>query len=235
LTPAFDLRLPEPERRRAAELAGPWSDLLYVPGRDFTSPIEPGLYRSSFVIAPSGGRAVRASSFVVPAFGGELCRLRLEPLVSFRRENLGSFFEPARRGVVYAMSRDRKERLARAPDRAGWSYEGPSLQPGLGRVDRVQLVRERVTGGSGASAFSWVADRGLALTCADGRASLLLATPDRSEDAVLVTGMSLYRALLDAGAPETPGATVTELLGYGDRGGDLRVEVEIEPLSPAGG
>ena len=230
MTPAFDLRLPEPERRRAAGLAAPWSDLLYVPGPGFASPLEPGLYRSSFVIAPADGRAVRVSSFVVPAFGGELCRLRLEPLVSFRSDNLGSFFEPSRRGVVYTMSPDRKTGAASPPSRPGWSYDGPSLQPRLSRVDRVRLLRERVTGGSGDAVFSWVADRGLSLTGADGRESLLLAGPDSSEQALLVTGMGFYRALVDLAAPETPGATVRELLGYGDREDELRIEMEIEPL-----
>jgi len=36
------------------------------------------------------------------------------------------------------------------------------------RVERVRLIRERVTGGAGDGAFSWVADRGLALTGAGG-------------------------------------------------------------------
>ena len=232
MTPAFELRLPEPERRRAAGLAGRWNDFLYVPGPDFASPLDPGLYRSSFVIVPATGRAVRVSSFVVPAFGGELCRLRLEPLVTFRVENLGSFFEPSRRGVVYAMSRDRKTGAARPPDRPAWSFQGPSLQPRLERVERLRLIRERVTGGSEGSAFSWVADRGLAMTGADGRDMLLLAGPDTSEHAILMPGLGFYRALLDPAAPETPGATVRELLGYGDRD-ELRVEVEVEPLMGA--
>jgi hypothetical protein len=230
LTQVFNLRLPEPERRRAAALATRWNDLLYIPGPGFTSPLEPGLYRSSFVIIPAEGRAVRVSSFVVPAFGGELCRLRLEPLVSFRAENLGSFFEPRRRGVVYAMSPDRKAGAARPPDRPGWSYQGPSLQPRLERAERVRLIRERVTGGSGDSAFSWVADRGLVFASGDGRDVLLLAGPDESEQAILVTGLGFYRALLDPAAPETPGATVRELLGYGGREDELRIEVVIEPL-----
>jgi len=230
LTAPFDLRLPEPERRRAAGLVTPWRDLLYVPGPDFTSPLDPGTYRSSFVIVPAEGRAVRVSSFVVPAFGGDLCRLRLEPLVSFRIENLGSFFEPGRRGVVYAMSRDRKTGEARPPDRPGWSYQGPSLEPSLGRPVRARMIRERVMGGSGDAAFTWVADRGVAFTGTDGRDVLVLAGPDGSEHALLISSASLYRAVLTPGAPETPGATVKELLGYGDWGKDLRVEVESQPL-----
>jgi hypothetical protein len=229
LTPAFDLRLPEPERRRAAGLATRWDDLLYVPGPGFTSPLDPGLYRSNFVILPAEGRAVRVSSFVVPAFGGELCRLRLEPLVSFRAENLGSFFEPRRRGIVHAMSPDRKTGAARSPDRLGWSYQGASLRPRLQPAERVRVIRERVSGGAGDSAFSWVADRGLAIAGGDSQDMLLLAGPDSSEQAILVTGLGFYRALLDPAAPETPGATVRELLGYGDRE-ELRIEVEIEAL-----
>jgi hypothetical protein len=204
-----------------------WTDLLYVPGPLFTSPLEPGIYRSNIVIVPAGGRAVRVSSFVVPAFGGELCRLRLEALNSFRAENLGSFFEPERRGVVYAMSADRKTSAARPPDRPGWSYDGRSLRPYLDRLERVRIVREQVTGRSGDSMFSWVADRGLLLTGRDGSEMLLLAAPDRSEQVLFITSMGFYRALLDPAAPEIPGATVQELLGYGDREEALRVEVEL--------
>src|SRR5262249_29973721 len=91
---ALDLSLPGAELRRAARLRGRWTDLMYVPGPGFTSPVESGLYTSSFVIVPVDGRPLRVSSFAVPAFGGELCRLRFEPLVSYRPDNLGSFFEP---------------------------------------------------------------------------------------------------------------------------------------------
>jgi integrase len=45
----------------AAGLADRWSDFLYVPGPDFVSPLDPGLYRSTFVIVPATGRAVRAA------------------------------------------------------------------------------------------------------------------------------------------------------------------------------
>jgi hypothetical protein len=230
LTPAFDLLLPEPERRRAAALATRWRDLLYTPGPHFASPLDPGLYRSTFVIVPVEGRAVRVSSFVVPAFGGELCRLRLEPVASFRAETLGSFFEPHRRGAVFAMSADRKTRAAQPPTRPGWSYQGPSLRPRLEGAENVRLIRERVSGSDGDSAFSWVADRGLVVAGADGRDTLLLAGPDGSEQALLVTGPGFHRVLLDPAAPRTPGAGVKELLGYGDRD-ELRVEVEVERLA----
>jgi hypothetical protein len=40
----------------------------------------------------------------------------------------------------------------------------------------------------------------------------------------------LYCALAVPGAPEIPGATVRDLLGYGDWEGNLRIEVEIESL-----
>ena len=49
------------------------------------------------------------------------------PSRPFDVENLGSFFEPSRRGVVYAMSRDRRTGRARPPDKPGWSYDGASL------------------------------------------------------------------------------------------------------------
>ena len=229
MTRTFDLLLPDPERRRAAALATRWQDLLYVPGPGFASPLEPGLYRSHFVIVPGEGRVVRVSSFVVPAFGRDLCRLRLEPIASFRAETLGSFFEPGRRGAVYALSADRKTGAARPPDRPGWSYQGPSLRPRLERVARVRLIRERVSGWSGDSAFSLVADRGLVIAGADDRDILLLAGPETSEQALFVTGVGFYRVLLDPAAPETPGATVRELLGYGDLE-SLQVEVEVELL-----
>ncbi len=179
------------------------------------------------MIVPAQGRAVRVSSFVVPAFGGELCRLRLEPLTSVRIENLGSFFEPERRGVVHAMSADRTTGAVRPPDRQGWSYQGPSLRERLGHVTRVRIIRERVTGGIQDSAFSWVADRGLALTGPGGHDMLLLASPVPSEHALLVTSLGFYRLLIDANAQAIPGATVRELLGYGDRDEELRVEVSL--------
>lgn len=229
---ALDLRLPEPERRRAADLVGGWRDFLYVPGPGFASPLEPALYRSSFVIVPADGRALRMSSFVVPAFGGELCRLRLEPLVSFRPENLGSFFEPSRRGMVYALSRDRRGGAARPPVEPGWSYDGPSLRPRLVSVGRLRVLREHVRGASGGESFSWAADRGVVLTGADGSESLLLATPESSEQAILVSAVGLHRALLEPAAPETPGATVRELLGYGDWEARLEIIVELEDLAP---
>jgi hypothetical protein len=227
---AFELLLPDPERRRAAGLAGRWRDFLYVPGPAFSSPLEPGLYRSSFVIVPAEGRALRVSSFVVPAFGGDLCRLRLEPLVSWRPENLGSFFEPRRRGTIYAMSADRKSVAARPPNRQDWSYTGPSTRPRLETVTRVTLIRERVTGGSGQGVFSWVADRGLVLTGADGQESLLLAAPEGSEDALFLSTPGFYRALFDRSAPERPGALIKDLLGYGDWEDELQTQLEIEAL-----
>ena len=232
MTAPFELCLPVPERVRAAGLASDWSDFLYVPGRGFTSSIEPGLFRASFVVVLASGRAVRVSSFVVPAFGAELCRLRLEPLVSFRFENLGSFFEPTRRGVIYAMSSERSGALTRTPDRPGWSYDGPSLRPRLVRVAKVDVVRERVTGGSGDTAFSWITDRGLALTGADGERSLLLANPEDAEQALFTARLGFYAPLVDPAAPPIPGATVKDLLGYADRP-DLTVTIDLVSLPDA--
>jgi hypothetical protein len=39
--------------------------------------------------------------------------------------------------------------------------------------------------------------------------------------------MSFYRALLDPTAPRSPGRRFGEVLGYGDREEDLRVEAQI--------
>ncbi len=231
MTHSLDLTLPAAERRWAAALAGRWADFLYVPGPGFASPLEPGLYTSSFVIAPEDGPAVRVSSLVVPAFGGDLCRLRLEPVVSFRLESLGSFFDTDRRGTVYATSDDRRGGVARPPDRPGWSYEGPPLAERLGAVTHVRVLRERVAGGIRDGAFSWVADRGLVLTGAGGEETLLLAQPTESEHAVLVPASGLYRVLLDPGAPAVPGATQAEILGYGDWPSPLDIEVEVGPLT----
>jgi len=230
---ALDLSLPAPELRRAAGLRGRWTDFMYVPGPGFTSPVESGLYTSSFVIVPVDGRPLRVSSFAVPAFGGELCRLRFEPLVSYRPDNLGSFFEPARRGIVYAMSADRRSGGKRPPDRSGWSYDGPSLARRLGDVTEVRVLRERVTGADGDRPFSWVADRGLTLTNSAGEQSLLLARPGESEQAALVSPPGLYRALLDPAAPAVPGATRGDLLGYGDWSGPLEIVIELKTLGPA--
>jgi hypothetical protein len=231
LTRTFDLSLPEPERRHAALLGGPWRDLLYVPRRGFTSPIEPGIYSSSFVVVLADGPALRVSSLVVPAFGGEICRLRLEALSSYRPENLGSFFEPSRRGNVFALPADRGVGLARPPNQPGWSYDGPSLGERLADVRHVRLLREHVRGGAGAGAFSWTADRGLVLTSATHRESVLLALPAESDNAALISPPGLHRALFDRAAAPVPGASPAELLGYGDRTAPFDVAVHLEALS----
>jgi len=231
LTSRLDLSLTEPERRLAARLAGRWNDLLYVPGPGFALPLEPGLYASSFIVVLEGEPALRVSSLRVPAFGGDLCRIRLEPLASYRLPHFGSFFEPERRGVIYAMSGDRRTAAAHPPDQPGWSYDGPSLADHLRAVPTVRVVRERVAGGRDDGTFAWSADRGIALTGADGQESLFLARPAESEDAVLAVTAGLYRALLDPSAPSVPGASPAELLGYGDWPGPLDVAVDLAPLT----
>jgi len=159
------------------------------------------------------------------AFGGELCRLRLEALARYRAEALGSFFEPARTGTVYALTPDREAGAARAPERAEWRYDGPSLAPRLGRVGRVRVLRERARG----AGASWTADRGLVLTGADGTECLLLAVSE-PEAALFLPTPGLHRALLEPGRALQPGVTVRDLLGHGERDGDLDVTAELHPL-----
>jgi hypothetical protein len=229
--PAIDLRIPDPERHLAATLTTAWRDFLYAPGPGFISPLDPGAYRSSFVVVPTHGPAVRVSSLVVPAFGGDLCRLRLEPLERYRFESFGSFFEPARTGCVYALTPDhsagdRSARAARAPERAEWRYEGPALASRLGGVNGLRLLRERVRG----RGFSWEADRGAVLAGADGGQCLLLSGAEPSETALFLPSPGLFRALLDPSAPPTPGVTARDLLGYGQWPGDLDITVELLPL-----
>ena len=224
-TPHVDLALPDAERLLAASLAGPWRDLLYAPGPDFTSPLDAGAYRASFVIVRGDGAPIRVTSRVATAFGGELCRLRLEALARYRAEALGSFFEPARTGAVYALTPDREAGAARAPDRAEWRYDGPSLAPRLGRVGRVRVLRERARG----AGASWTADRGLVLTGADGTECLLLAVSE-PEAALFLPTPGLHRALLEPDRALQPGVTVRDLLGHGERDGDLDVTAELHPL-----
>jgi hypothetical protein len=202
-------------------LIGPWRDLLYAPGPDLTSPLDPGAYRSSVVIVPAYGPAVRVSSLAAPAFGGELCRLRLEALPEAPGASLGSFFDLARTGTVYALTAERGVAAARAPERPEWRYGGPSLAPRLARIRGLRLLRERGRGGDG----SWVADRGLAITGADADESLLLAVPEPAETALFLPTPGLYRALLDPAAGR-PGVTIAALLGHADRVEAREVTIE---------
>ena len=231
----IELALPAAERARAAVLGAPWRDLLYVPGLDFTSPLEPGLFRSALVVVPADGPAIRISSIVMPAFGIELCRLQIEALPDHRADMLGSFCEPERRGPGaqriagvphrqadcgeqqhgFVMSKERDALAARATDRAGWSYAGPSLGDRLGRVERVRLIRERVAAKLGGQAVGWTADRGLVIDVRDSEPCLVLASAESAEEALFLPVPRLYRALLTPTAA-APGATARDLLGYGE-------------------
>jgi hypothetical protein len=211
----IELLMPEPEARRAAALRDGLSDVLYIPGPDFTSPLEPGLFRSSFILVMANGQAVRVSSFIIPAFGRELCRLRLEPVQNYHRESLGSFFEPSRRGLIYALSGERGRVDARAPAEPGWSYDGPPLAARLGKIREVLVVTETVRPHEDEET-EWQADRGLVLIAADGQESLLLAEPGPGDSAVFLPTSGIYRALFDPVAPAVPGASEQELLGHGD-------------------
>jgi hypothetical protein len=220
----IELFLPPAERALVAALATSWRDLLYVPGPDFISPLEPALFRSAFVVIPADGPAVRVSSAVMPAFGTELCRVQLEALPSFRAEMLGSFFEPERRGQIYVMSKERDATAARPPDRTGWSYAGPPLAERLGRVERVRILRERVVARLDGQPVGWTADRGLVVDLSGDQPCLLLASARSAEEAIFVPVPRLYRALL--GSAAVPGATARELLGYGDWAGDFELALE---------
>jgi len=178
------------------------------------------------VVVPTHGPAVRVSSLVVPAFGSDLCRLRLETLERYRSESFGSFFDLTRTGRVYALTPDRSAGAARAPERAEWRYEGPALASRLGRITGVRLLRERVRGAD----VSWEADRGVVLTDASGGACLLLSGIEPSETALFVPSPGLFRAILDPSAPPTPGVSARDLLGYGAWPGDLDVTVELLPV-----
>jgi hypothetical protein len=207
--------LPRSERALAAALGGPWRDLLYVPGPDFTSDLEPGVFRSAFVAVPPDGPAIRISSTVMPAFGIELCRLQLEPLPDYRADMLGSFFDPQRRGQFFVMTKERLALSAQPAEREGWSYAGPSLGERLGRVERVRLIRERVAATLGGQAVGWTADRGLIIDVPGSEPCLLLASAESAEEALFLPVPRLYRALL-ASTAAAPGATARELLGYGE-------------------
>jgi len=221
----IDLPLPHVERALAAALGAPWRDLLYVPGPDLTSPLEPGVFRSAFVAVPAVGPAIRISSIVVPAFGIELCRLQLEPLMDYRAEMLGSFFDPERRGRIFRMTKERDALSAQPAEREGWSYAGSSLGERLGRVERVRLIRERVVARLGGQQVGWTADRGLVLDVPGSEPCLLMATTESAEQALFLPAPRLYRALL-AGTAPAPGATARELLGYGGWREDFELALE---------
>jgi hypothetical protein len=204
--------MPPGEQRRAGDLVGPWTDLLYVPGPGFTSPLEPRVYRSTFFVVPPEGQALRLSSVTVPAFGRDLCRLRVEPVAGYRADRLGSLFEPSRRGLVYGMAEGGTLEPPREP---GWAYSGPSLVAQLGVVTRIRIVRERVRGRAADGPCSWQADRGLLLSGAGSEESLILAEPG-GEEVCLVPELGPYRVVVDRSAPSLPGAELHELLGYGD-------------------
>jgi hypothetical protein len=177
------------------------------------------------VVVPAESPAIRISSTVTPAFGVELCRLQLEPLPDYRAEMLGSFFDPERRGRIFAMSKEREALSARPPDGAGWSYAGPSLGERLGRVERVRLVRERVAARLDGQAVGWTADRGLVLDVPGREPCLLLASAESAQQALFLPVPRLYRALL-ASSAAAPGATARELLGYGEWPGDFELALE---------
>jgi hypothetical protein len=88
----------------------------------------------------------------------------------------------------------------------------------------VRVLREtgRLPGGA-----TWSADRGLLVSGEGGREALVLAVPDESERVAFLPALGVYRALVDASAPERPGAERRELLGYGERGEPLALDVQV--------
>jgi hypothetical protein len=225
--PALDLRLPEPERRRAARLATPWADLLYVPGPGLVSDVDPGCYRTTLFVALAGGDLLRVTSLTVPAFGDSLCRLRLEGVAGLRMDALGSFFEPSRQGLVFAFTPDRRSGAVWPPADATWRYEGPPLRPPFEAGGRVRVLREtgRLPDGG-----VWTADRALVIACGDGREALVLAVPDDAERVAFLPSLGPYRTLVDPSAPSQPGADRRELLGYGRW--DTPPDLDIHLLDP---
>jgi hypothetical protein len=225
---SLELRIPRRERSLLLGLLGPWSDLLYVPGPGFTSPVDAGLYRSSFFAVPATGHAVRISSLAMPAFGADLCRIRVEPLAAFRRERLGSMFDPSRPGTVYVMRPDRSGGGPALPSRPEWRYSGPPLHMGV--VTRIRLLFERGCSGEGDEASRWEADRGLIVSGSEGETCLFLAEPNDAEQVAFAPTLGLYRALVHGAVRTTPGVSTRELLGYGDWAGRLEVEVALVEL-----
>src|SRR4029453_6055015 len=122
--PHVDLTLPESERALLRSLLAPWRDLLYAPGPGLTSALDPGAYRTSVVIVPAAGSAVRVSSVVAPAFGSDLCGLHVEALGQPPGAVLGSFFDLSRAGVVYALAPDGGTAAAPPPGHAEWRAGG---------------------------------------------------------------------------------------------------------------
>lgn len=224
--PHVSLRLTDHERALLSALVSPWRDLLYAPGPDFASPLDPGSYRTSLVIVPATGVAIRVSSAVMPAFGGEVGRLCFEALPHGPPSSLGSFFDLARTGTVYALTPEHGVAAARSPDRAEWRYHGASLAPRLGRIGGLRLLHERGHGAAG----SWEVDRGLVIAGADADPCLVLATTEPGESTLFLPTLGLYRPLVDPAAARQPGVTVSDLLGHGDRDDAFEITVALQPV-----
>jgi hypothetical protein len=95
----------------------------------------------------------------------------------------------------------------------------------------MRLLRERGRGPGG----SWEADRGLAITGADGDQCLVLGVAESEETTLFLPSLGLHRALVDPAAARQPGVTVSDLLGHGDRDDSAEITVELLPIWANGG
>ena len=134
-SPHVDLTLPDAERRPRRLPRRPWRDLLYIPGPDLTSPLDPGAYRSSLVVVRGDGVAIRVTSRVTPAFGGGAvppepggaarpdARARRSARSSSRRAPAPSMRSPPTAGRRRARARAREWRYGgrRSPHGSGGS------------------------------------------------------------------------------------------------------------------
>ncbi len=227
-SPHVALQLPAPERwsRRPRS---PGRDFLYAPGPGFISPLDPGAYRTSFVIVPTprprGPRVLgrhpglRRRPLPPSARGARRAIPRREPRLLLRSDS----HRHASTRSLPAATRARRA----AAGRADWRYEGPAAGAAA-RSDHpaLRLLRERGRG----PGFSWQADRGAVSWTPPAGESWSLAVAEPSEAALFLPSPGLFAPLSTPGAPPPPGVTVRDFLGYGDVTGGLEITIERIPI-----